>query len=124
GVVVEIDVDVAQPLIFAPLTFPRPAPDSLIPEIQGRPVIAAGIELVGAMQAQIEEIGGDFLKAWPVRRIGDDERRAGPAQQLDEASIAETLMPHFEGMADRRRGRRREERAPGHDPAVALPGEL
>src|SRR5882757_9954285 len=80
GIVVEIDIDVARlagcrsgdAAAVSRRSAGRPEGDSRGPAIERRVVIAADIELLGTVQAQIEEISGDVLEIWPLDRVGED----------------------------------------------------
>src|SRR5258708_33328987 len=83
GIVVEIDVDVTRRPACGWL-WPdkdrvfrhapgRPRRDAMRPAGERRRAIAAGIEFLRAMQAQIEEVGGDVLAIWIFHGNGRDE---------------------------------------------------
>ena len=83
-VVVEIDIDVAR---GAPsrrciwgyqagvigLQAPHPQLDPRRPMIERLVGIAGGIELLGAVQPQIDEIGGEVLAVGPRGRVGENQ---------------------------------------------------
>src|SRR5258707_12180067 len=107
GIVVEIDIDVA-PLVgrsrggaatVLRRAAGRPEGDSRRPAIERRVVIAADIELPGAVQGQIEEIAGDVLEIGPRDGVGEDEGDVVAPQQRDEARRHEALVADLDGMA-------------------------
>src|SRR5439155_13239415 len=112
GGVVEMAVDVARrspprrPPGNAPgvAGFPAGAPqsDAFAPAIEHRVAVAADVKLVCAVQADIDEIGGDVLVFRPLSGgIGDDKRDAMLAQQLGESGDYEALVPDLERMSQR-----------------------
>ena len=102
-VVVEIDIDVAgaaarrlrlggdQPRVVG-FEAAGPQLDPRRPVVERLVRIAARIELLGAVQAQIDEIGGDVLGIGPSHRVGEDERHAVPAQQRDKGGVEKARM--------------------------------
>ena len=77
-----------------------PASDALAPAIEHRVAVATDVKLVCAVQADIDEIGGDILVFRPLARgIGDDERDAMLAQQLDESGSNEALVSDLQRMS-------------------------
>lgn len=94
GVVVEIDVDVP----------PAGAPRAELPgpAAQGRRRVAAGVELLVAVQARVGEIRGRLLEQRPFPRgVGRDEGHARLAEEREKARVAEGLVTDLERVAQR-----------------------
>ena len=73
----------------------RPQFDPRCPVIEGLVRIAARIELLGAVQAQINEVGGQILGIGPGHRVSKDERDPVPAQQRDEGGVEIARVADF-----------------------------
>jgi hypothetical protein len=74
-VVVEVDVDVVPGL--------SPVPDPGRPPAQRRFVVAAGVELFGSVQADVDEVrGGLGERREPAGGIGDDKADVLRTKQL------------------------------------------
>ena len=59
------------------------------------------VELLVAVQARVDEVGGDVVRYGHAGRVGDDERDVVLAQQRDEVGIEEALVADLDGMAER-----------------------
>lgn len=103
-----------------------PEGDAFGPDIEGDVVVAAGVEDLGAVEAEVEEIGGDVEEAGPLDGIGADEGDFVAAQETDELGADEGLVADFDSVTEgagygsleadaalsRDRVRRRDERPP------------
>lgn len=84
-----------------------PEADALFPTAQRLLVVTAGVQLLVAMQAQVHEVGGQFLDQWPLAGgIGHHQGYAVLAQQVDEGILHEALMADLYRMAQWGTGRR------------------
>src|SRR5690606_21433439 len=109
-VVVEEDIDVPFPArrfsardLSRRLRLSPRAPGSgpRRPELQSRLVIAARIDLLRAVQTDVDEIRGHILEQRPFHAVGHDERHLVIAQQLDELFAAKAWVAHLQRMKDR-----------------------
>lgn len=105
------------------LTTARPRRDTLCPEVEVHIFIAAGVEHLGAVQTDVEEIGGDIHEARPVDRVGADERDAMTAQQADEIRRNEAGVANLDGVTQRAANEGFEADAALH-PRVVLAGKI
>src|SRR5207302_5495869 len=107
--VVEVDVDVAWAICRRGLTGKRSivhrlavAPGAYTPgplrDLSG--TVGAVIELLGAVQAAIDEVRREIHQQRPIDRVGADQCDVVRAQQLDEGGVTEALVPHLHGVAD------------------------
>src|SRR5690606_3911583 len=112
AVVVEEYIHVARPAArCAPArTAPRvprlppraPDSDAARPLLERVVVVTAGVDLLGAVQPCVHEVGRDVLRVWPLRaRIGEDEREIVLPQQLDERLVEEAVVAELERVPDR-----------------------
>jgi len=67
-----------------------PQLDACGPMIEGLVRIAAGMELLGAVQAQTDKIGGHILGVGPRHPVGDDERYPVAQQKRDEGRVRQS----------------------------------
>jgi hypothetical protein len=106
GVVVEIDIDVAR-LMGRPLLggdqagvigfeAARPQSDARRPVVERLVRIAARIELLGAVQALIDEVGGEVLGIGPRHRIGEDKGYVVPPQQPDKRRVEKARVANLD----------------------------
>ncbi|PAV73138.1 hypothetical protein WR25_27075 [Diploscapter pachys] len=80
-----------------------PGLDAQAPAAQGAGGVAAAVELDIAVQAQVDEIGRDFLDIRPFAgAVGDHQRDLVLAQQVDEGVAEEARMADLHGMAQAR----------------------
>src|SRR5690348_10877634 len=82
----------------------RPCRDAASPAGERGRAIAADIEFLRTMQAQIEEISGDVLAVGKLDGVGEDERHTVPAQQCDETRRHEALVADLDRVANFARG--------------------
>src|SRR5690606_8359673 len=113
GVVVEVDVDVpaaagggrAEAGDGAGVpghAAGRPGADPGRPRVEPGIRVAAGVQDLGAVQADVDERRGDLLGVGePAGGVGDHEGGAVAAEQADERVVEEARVPHLEGVADR-----------------------
>jgi len=107
-VVVEIAINVASAasrraagdaLRVGGLAAELPAAYAIGPAIQRRIGVAAGIELLVAVQPQVQEVRGDVFEVGPLAGgIRHHQRDAMAAQLRDEFSGGETGMTNFDGV--------------------------
>jgi len=132
-VVVEIAVNVAMPAArdrrvrdapsIARLRSSAPRGDPLGPPIERRLAVAAGVELLVAMKAQIDEVGGYILAVRPFPGgIGDHERDAMSSQQSDERRIEKAFVTDLDSVADSTAAIDRET-SPAFDACIASASE-
>ena len=92
GVVVEVDVGVVPGV--------QPAPHAAGPFVQAGVGVATGVELIGAVQAHVDEIGGDVEHLRPFAgSVGHHQRDRVLAQQIGELSRLERRVPDFDGVS-------------------------
>src|SRR5205823_13778313 len=83
-------------------TIRRPPRSTLFPTRRSSDLRAVGavIELLGAVQAAVDEVRSEIHQERPVDGVGADQRDVVPAQQLDEGRVAKALVPHFHGRSE------------------------
>src|SRR6266496_3820043 len=105
-IVVEIAVDVALPAPRSPVRIDPPRVDGLAPgypcaysrspSCERRRRVTADIELLVAVEADVEQLGGDVLGVRPFARgIGDDKRDSLLAQHRDEGGFDKVRNSDF-----------------------------
>ena len=79
----------------------RPGCDASCPLIEFLGAVLAGVEDFGAVQAAVNEVGGDVHEARPLDRVGADESDVVAAKETDELGHDEGGMANLDGVADR-----------------------
>ena len=83
------------------------------PAVQRLRGVAAGVELVRAVQPDVDEPGGDLLEVRPgAGRVGHHQRDVVRAQQREQRRVAEALVAHLQRVPQRPVGVGLGERAP------------
>ena len=82
--------------------------------------VTAHVQFLAAVQADVNEVGGDVFVLRPlVGGVGDYERDRVLAKQVDERRIDEAFVSHFERVAKRTAWTERKPRATRHRVVVA-----
>src|SRR4029078_338133 len=110
-----------------------PRSDPRRPAVERGVAVAAGVQLLVAVQAEGDEVGGQGLEqrteggggGFPERGaaaggVGDDERDPVPPKQRDERRVDEARMANLDRVADRPRAVDGEPGAAGEALVVAL----
>src|SRR5690606_17562663 len=78
-----------------------PRADLAGPIIEGRRRVTAHINLLGTMQADVNEVRREIFHERPFTgRIRDDQADLVPAKQFHERRRAEGFVAHFEGVTE------------------------
>lgn len=117
GVVVEVDEDVAGlrggevgvdaacgaevRMVGGGGSAAGPSDDALGPEVKGIVGVVARVELLGAVEAEIDEGGGGVEEERPVGGVGDDQADVVLAEEVDEGGGGEAFVADLDGVAER-----------------------
>ncbi|MCY1238914.1 hypothetical protein D9M72_516750 [compost metagenome] len=77
-----------------------PGLDARGPAVERGIAVTAGVELLVAMKADVDEVGREvFDERPPPGRVGDHQRHAVAAQQCDEIRVDKARVTHLDGVA-------------------------
>lgn len=77
-----------------------PGLDPVAPALQRLVGIAAGVQFLGTVQAQVDEIAGDVFAIGPFTcGVGDDQGHVVALEQRDEVRVDKAVMADFHGVA-------------------------
>ena len=97
-----------------------PGEDAVGPKVERGRGVAAGVQLLGAVETDVDERGGGVEEEWPLDGVGNGEADVVLAEKGKEVGGAEALVADLEGVTEGKVERRFEDGAGEHAVVAAL----